>query len=829
MSEAPLSPLARHRAFERIYATPPGLLGRLSAVNHSVIGLRFIVTAFVFFLIGGVLSMLIRAQLAGSGTAFLDAPAYAQVFTMHGTVMMFLFAIPMIEGIALYMLPKLLGARDLAFPRLSAFGYWCYLFGGSILIIAMLAGVAPDAGWFMYTPLSSSTFTPGINSDVWLIGVTFVEVSAVCAAVEFMATVLKVRTDGMALNRMPIMVWYLWVTAAMMLFGFPPLILGSILLEIERAFGWAFFDPERGGHPLLWQHLFWLFGHPEVYIIFLPGAGIVSTLIPVFARTRLVGYGWIVCSLIALGFLSFGLWVHHMFTTGIPHLSLAFFSAASTLVAVPTAVQVFAWLATLLNGRPRLTLPMLYIYGFLFVFVVGGLTGVMLAVVPFDWQAHDTHFVVAHLHYVLIGALVFPMLAAAYHWLPHITGRAHEPARSHVAFWMIFGGLNLTFLPMHLTGLLGMPRRVHTYDSAFGWDWLNLISSIGGFVMTIGFALFVVDVIQQTRFGTRARRNLWGATTLEWAMSTPPPSYNIAAQPTVTSRDPLEDNPRLAADLAGGRGLLASPERGRMETLSVAMITGRPDAVIVLPGPSLWPLLTALACGVFFVSLLLKFYIVSLVGLALVVVAGFCWSWRGGLKKDPLPIDIGDGRALLPHAATRDPPSLWGMVFTLMANGTLFACLVFGYLYLRVVQAEGAASAPLVSLPWIGLGLVCVVAALGLGAASLAQRRVSAGKAGVAPLMAAIAFNALAVAALTWLVLAAGDPTQHAESATRVFTLAYVGVQAAIGALIALYAWLRMSAGYVSAMRNVETRALVLWQGWTLVTTVIAALMVGLL
>ncbi|MFA7639829.1 MAG: cbb3-type cytochrome c oxidase subunit I, partial [Parvibaculum sp.] len=394
MMEEPRSIALRlHRELTEAWSPPPGI-GRLAAINHTVIGLRFMITAGVFFAIGGVLAMLIRAQLATSASPFMDEGLYAQVFTMHGTIMMFLFAIPLIEGFAIYLLPKLLGARDLAFPRLGAYGYWCYLFGGIMLLAALAGGVAPDAGWFMYTPLSSSTHSPGINADVWLLGVTFVEISAVCAAVELIVSILKIRAPGMSLGRMPIFAWYMLVVGAMMLFAFPPLILGSILLELERAFGLPFFDPERGGDPLLWQHLFWLFGHPEVYIIFLPAAGVLSVLIPVFAGHPLVGYRTVVVAIVSMAFLSFGLWVHHMYMVGISHLAMAFFSAASALVAVPTAIQIFAWLATLAHGRPRLTIPMLYVFGFFFVFVIGGLTGVMLAMMPFDKQAHDTHFVV---------------------------------------------------------------------------------------------------------------------------------------------------------------------------------------------------------------------------------------------------------------------------------------------------------------------------------------------------------------------------------------------------------------------------------------------------
>jgi cytochrome c oxidase subunit I+III len=439
------SPALRlHRQLAAVWATGPGLQ-RLAAVNHSVLGVRFMATAFVIFGVAGVLGMLTRVRLATAQSTFMDSETYNQVFTMHGTMMLFLFAIPMVEGIAVYLTPKIIGARDFAFPRLTAYGYWCYLFGSTILICALLAGVAPNSGWFMYTPLSSNVYTPGINADVWLLGVTFVEISALTLAVEITVSILKMRAPGMSLDRMPIFGWYMLVTALMMVVAFPPLILGSILLETERAFGVPFFDPTRGGDPLLWQHLFWLFGHPDVYIIFLPMAGILSTLIPVFASTPLVGYRAIVVAIIALAFVSFGIWVHHMFTVGIPHLALAFFSAGSAIIAVPTAVQIFAWLATLAHGRPRWDVPMLYIFGFFFIFVIGGLTGVMLAVIPFDWQAHDTYFVVAHFHYVVGGALLFPLLAGLYYWLPLLTGRAAIYRLSVPAFWLIFAGFNLTF------------------------------------------------------------------------------------------------------------------------------------------------------------------------------------------------------------------------------------------------------------------------------------------------------------------------------------------------------------------------------------------------
>src|SRR5271167_4150185 len=398
----------------------------------------------------------------------------------------------------------------------------------------------------------------------------------------------------------------------MMIVAFPPLILGSILLETERAFGLPFFDPTRGGDPLLWQHLFWLFGHPDVYIIFLPMAAVLSTIIPVFANRPLVGYRAIVVAIIALAFLSFGIWVHHMFTVGIPHMALAFFSAGSAIVAVPTAVQIFAWLATLSHGKPRWDLPMLYVFGFFFVFVMGGLTGVMLAIVPFDWQAHDTYFVVAHMHYVVAGALAFPMLAAFYYWLPLLTGRTAVHRLSVPAFWLVFVGFNMTFFMMHLTGLRGMPRRIYTYSGEEGWTSLNLLSSVGGFIMTIGFALVVIDLLAQLRYGRRTRRDPWKAESLEWAMPILPAPYNFASIPFVRAGPDRTAPEGLAASLARGEGYLGFVRNGWQETLGVHMTSGMPEQLIVLSRSTYLPLYTALATSVAVLAMLFQFYFSAL-------------------------------------------------------------------------------------------------------------------------------------------------------------------------------------------------------------------------
>jgi cytochrome c oxidase subunit I+III len=809
---SPPSPVRLHKELARIWDTPPGW-GRLSAVNHTVIGKRFMLAAFVFFSIGGLLAMLIRVQIATSSSAFVGPEVYGQIFTMHGTVMMFLFAIPMFEGLAIYLLPKLLGSRDLAFPRLTAYGFWCYIFGGSILIVAMLAGVAPDAGWFMYTPLSSSAYSPGINADVWLLGVTFVEISAICAAVEITVTVLKLRAPGMSIEKMPIMAWYLLVTALMMLFGFPPLILGSILLELERAFDLPFFDPTRGGDALLWQHLFWLFGHPEVYIIFLPAAGAISMMIPTFARHELVGYSAIVVAVIAVAFLSFGLWVHHMFTVGIPHLALAFFSAASGLVAIPTAVQIFAWMATLAQGRPRFDVPMLYLAGFFVVFVLGGLTGVMLAMVPFNFQAHDTHFVVAHLHYVLVGGFVFPMLAATYYWLPHVTGRVSRHRLSVTAFWLIFGGFNLTFFLMHLTGLLGMPRRLATYPPEAHWDWLNLLSSVGGFLMTAGFALFVVDVLLQVRFGTRAARNPWSARTAEWAMPTPPASYAFASLPHVEDRADRLDPDTLGPSLARGEGYLGFARNGWMETLGVDMVTGRPEQTVILPNSTKLPLWSGLATGAFVLCLLFKVYWLSLAALALVVAMLMAWTRTTGSRADSGALPIGRGVSVPPHWEAARPPSWWAVVFTLAADATLFASLLFGGLFLWLVAPNWPPA--IVAAPSLALSATAAVA---LVAASLfgrvAPHRLAGGGTPLPWLAACLAAQFAAALVLALMAARIEAPTAHAHLAVAFVILSYAALHAAIGALFAGHAIARVAGGFVSPLRSLDVRIGRLWHDY---------------
>jgi len=801
MSDAPRDAQALHAEMDAVWGNPRGWRA-LAAVNHSTIALRFMVTGGVFFVIAGLLAMLMRAQLALPNHGFMGAQAYNQAFTMHGTMMMFLFAVPILQGLAAYLLPKMLGARDLVFPRLSAFGYWCYLFGGVIFTSSLLFGLAPEAGWFMYTPLSSNVYSPGINADFWLLGITFVEISTMAAGIEIAVSILRTRASGMALHQMPIFAWAMLVTSLMIVIGFPPLILGSILLELERTAGWAFFDPVRGGDPLLWAHLFWLFGHPEVYIVFLPAAGVVSTIVPVFARRPLVGYRWVVVSLISIGFISFGLWVHHMFTLGIPALAQAFFSAASMLVGIPTGIQLFAWIATLWTGRPVWRVPMLWVTGFLVVFVAGGLTGLMLALVPFNWQVHDTHFVVAHFHYVLVGGMLFPLIAGIYYWLPHFSGRMPHERLSKIGFWLTFVGFNGTFLVMHWTGLLGMPRRVYTYDAALGWDGPNLVSSVFSFMMAFGIGAVLLDLALHLRFGRKAPVNPWGADTMEWATAMPPAAYNFASQPALPTRHPLWDQPSLPETVAQGRHALADARHGRRETLGSDPLSGRPREVLLLPGNTWLPLVAAGLLAVLCVLLLLKTYVAALVVVAAAAVVFLRWSWLNGDH----PAVGGDTEGERPdglhlHPYTFDGPGLWGMGLTLLADAALYGSLVFGWFFLWTVAPNWQ---PPAESPLHGWPLLAVTLALAAGRWALhrAVQRLRQGSAqGLAWRLALAAGTGLIASAGLAALLAAAplQPSRSAHDAMIAFALVFLLVHAALATVLAvLQAW-RVRRGYVGA------------------------------
>jgi cytochrome c oxidase subunit I+III len=508
---------------------------------------------------------------------------------------MFLFAVPVWLALGIYMVPLQVGARTMCFPRLLAYGYWMFLFGGIFLFLNFFLNTGPDVGWFSYPPLAGPEYGIGKRPDVWAQLITFSEVSSLVVATCIFCTVLKLRTPGMSLNRIPLFVWSMVVVSAMILFAMPAVMVSSTCLILDRLVSTHFFNAAEGGDPILWQHLFWFFGHPEVYIIFLPALGAISEIISTFTGRPVVGYVAMILSLIATAFIGFGVWVHHMFATGLPQLGQSFFTAASIMIVVPTSVQIFNWIATVWSARRlQLTSPMLYALSFFFIFIIGGLTGVMLAAVPLDRQVHDTFFVVAHFHYVLIGGSIFPLLGTVTFWFPKLTGRMMDERLGKLAFWILFVGFNVTFFPMHLLGLAGMPRRVYTYPASMGWGDMNLLASIGAGIMALSLLIYLVNVVVSLRSGALAGDNPWGVATLDGATASPPPPYNFLPQPTVGSREPLWHTDIAAPAVVG----LAPDKR---EVLVTHVLDAEPDHRYEMPGPSIWPLVTALSTTLMFV------------------------------------------------------------------------------------------------------------------------------------------------------------------------------------------------------------------------------------
>ncbi len=616
---------------EEVWEDRPGLLGFLTTVDHKRVGMRYIYTAFVFFFIAGLLALVMRAQLAEPNNSIVDADSYNQLFTMHGTTMIFLFNTPVLAGFGNYLLPLMIGARDMAFPRLNAFSYWVFLFSGVFMYSSFLIGKAPNGGWFAYTPLTDQTYSPGLNLDFWGLGVIFVGISSSAGAVNFIVTAFKMRAPGMTVNRMPMFVWSLVGMAFMIVFAFPAVTVSAALLEADRLFNTAFFVPAQGGSVLLYQHLFWFWGHPEVYILFLPATGMISMIIPVFSRRPLAGYLWVAASLVAIAFISFGVWVHHMFATGTPAQAMGFFSAASLVIALPSAIQYFSWIGTMWGGRVKLEPPMLFALGFLVIFLIGGITGVMVAAIPFDLQVTDSYFIVAHFHYVLNGAVVFPIFGALYYWLPKMTGRMLNRRLGVWSFWTMFISFNVTFFPMHILGVMGMPRRVYTYDAGLGWDTLNLVVSIGGAVFGIGTGLTVINFFWSRRRGRPAGPNPWQADSLEWATTSPPPDYNFAAMPVVNSRHPLWEQEVLPVGQPDGdeAATVQSVEGAlRRETLVTTGLDALGEGGQRVPAPTALPLFIAAGLAVLFVGLLISAVLVLAVGVFVGLAGLAVWTWR---------------------------------------------------------------------------------------------------------------------------------------------------------------------------------------------------------
>jgi cytochrome c oxidase subunit 1 len=520
----------------------------VATVDHKRLGLMYIVSALLFFLVAGIMATVIRLQLAVPNNHVVGPDTFNRLFTMHGTTMIFLVGMPLVAGFANYLVPLMIGARDMAFPRLNAFGFWIFLFGGLLLYFSYIggaglsgAGSAPDVGWFAYTPLTSRAFSRGSSTDYWAIGILVAGFGSIASAINVIATTVSMRCPGMTLSKMPMFVWVMLVDSWLIVIALPPLSAGQIMLLLDRYLGANFFDTQAGGSAVLWQHIFWIFGHPEVYILIFPAFAVLSEVVPVFSRKPLFGRAAMVGAVVAIGFISLGVWAHHMFAVGMTSWSNTFFAASSMLVGIPTGIKIFNWTATMYGGKLRFSTAMLFCCGFLLQFLVAGLTGIMLAVAPFDWQLHDSYFVVAHFHFTLIGGLIFGVFAGIYYWFPKATGRLLNETLGKWHFWLLCIGFNMTFIPLHFAGFLGMPRRIYTYQPGRGWDGVNLIASIGVIFQAAGILCFVINVLRSARSGERAGDDPWDAWTLEWTTSSPPPEYNFEKLPVVRSSRPLWD------------------------------------------------------------------------------------------------------------------------------------------------------------------------------------------------------------------------------------------------------------------------------------------------
>lgn len=794
-----------------------------SAVNNSEVGLWYTSLCLLFLFFGGILALVMRVQLAQPGADFVTADQFDQLFTMHGSVMMFLFAVPVFEAFSIMVLPEMLGARDLPFPRLSAFGFWCFALGGVFFCGSIFFGAGPRGGWFMYPPLTTD-YLGGYGPDIWLLGLSFIEVASIAAAVELLVGVLKTRPPGMRINLIPLYAWYILVVAVMILFAFPPLIAGDVLLELERLIDWPFFDPARGGDPLLWQHLFWIFGHPEVYIVFLPSVALVAIMVPTFAKKPMVGYGWVVLAALGTGFLSFGLWVHHMFTTGLPGISLGIFSAASEAIAIPTGVQIFCFIATLLLGKVRIRVPILFVLGGFSTFIIGGLTGVMVALVPFDLQAHDSYFVVGHLHSVLIGGTIFPIVGAVYYFFPLIGGKQLSEKMGRIAFWLMFVGFNVTFVPMHLTGLLGMPRRVFTYPEELGLGGLNMVSTVGAFVLAIGFGVFAVDVLRRRKGQPFSERNPWDAGTIEWAAPMPDEPWGIRSIPEIDSRYPLWDQPNFVRDIDEGRFYLPDAQEELRETLVTSPIDAKPEQCLRVAGPTFKTHLAALGVGGVFIFTTFHWYWAALVSGLFGLCVILNWLWTGTAiipEKDEK--DVGLGLTLPTYVSGPKAVGWWAMLITMLAVLTAFMALVFGYFFYWTANEHwpplGAEELG-VLWPVAGLALGLVAWLSSVGARKLNRKDRPWLTHGC--FLLGIAAAAASGVVLLWAPARVGmDPTQHVYPAMVWLLMIWCAIHLAVGVLMLGYCAARRVAGKMDATHDADIVNVTLYWHFTALTLLI--------
>jgi cytochrome c oxidase subunit I+III len=611
---------------DELWDEEPGIVGFVTTVNHKRIGRRYLVTAGFFFMLAGIEALVMRTQLGTPENKLVSPELYDQLFSLHGTAMIFFFATPMNFGFGNFLLPLMIGTRDMAFPRLNALSYWIFLFSGIFMFMSLPLGLAPDAGWFAYVPLSRSNLA-NLNLDFYTLGLLFLAISSTIGSMNVIVTAIKMRAPGMSLNRAPLFVWAIVVQSFMLVFALPPLDTANIMLFMDRRFGTDFFNTHAGGDSILWQHLFWLFGHPDVYIIVLPAMGIVSSVIPTFSRRPIMAYPFVVLATVATGIISFGVWVHHMFAVGLSDVSLTFFSAATLTISVPAGIQMLAWIGTMWRGRIVVTTAMLYAISFIVAFVIGGVTGVMFAVVPFDQQVTDTYFVVAHFHYVLFGGAVLPMLAGLFYWWPKFTGRMTDHRWSVVSFVLVFGGFNITFFPMHIAGLLGMPRRLWTYQPGLGWTTLNRIETIGSYILAVGFLVTLGVFVQSLLRGERAPDDPWGGNTLEWATGSPPKEYNFAVIPTVHSANPLWDGQTLAS-MAERRYDENRTLLHEHQALRTSELDAREEIVLTMPEETVVPLMVAAVLTAVFCFLLVSAWVAAGVAAAIDGVLLMWWMAR---------------------------------------------------------------------------------------------------------------------------------------------------------------------------------------------------------
>ena len=586
-----------------------GVWSWITTVDHKRIGILYGVSAFAFFLIGGLEALLIRIQLGSANNTFLSPEAYNQLFTMHGTTMIFLAIMPLSAMFFNFLIPLHIGARDVAFPRLNAFSYWVFILGGLFLNSSFLFNAAPNAGWFGYANLTTRPYSPELNIDFWVIGLQTLGIASLAAGVNFFVTIINLRAPGMKLMRMPIFAWMTFITQVLILLAFPVITVALIMLMFDRQFGTMFFTVAQGGDPTLWQHLFWIFGHPEVYILILPAFGIISEILPVFSRKPLFGYAAMVFSGIFIAFLGFGVWSHHMFATGMGPVADSAFALATMLIAVPTGVKIFNWIGTIWGGSLQMKTPMYFALGFIAMFIIGGLSGVMHASPPADLQQTDSYFVVAHFHYVMFGGSMFALVAGMYFWFPKMFGKMLHEGLGKLHFWLMFIGFNLTFMPMHFLGLHGMPRRVYTYPEGLGFEFWNRIETIGSMILGFSFLVFLFNVIRSLRKHPPAPADPWNGATLEWSIPSPPQEFNFAEVPVVHSRDPLWELKRERG------GTLPEPVR----------VSGKG---IHMPNPSYWPVVTAIGVMVTLAGFVAGFPYVNLIGAAILLTGIFKWAFE---------------------------------------------------------------------------------------------------------------------------------------------------------------------------------------------------------